>query len=113
PGNDPPPRARPRRQRLCHQAARPRRADPRGRGAGRRLTSRKADVASRLAAPLLPADAVHGTVTVLLHCPLIPHREGCLEGESLVQSALTERDIRPAANAMPMLSRKSSGIMTG
>jgi L-ornithine Nalpha-acyltransferase len=30
-----------------------------------------------------------------------------------VQSALTERDIRPAANAMPMLSRKSPGIITG
>jgi putative hemolysin len=30
-----------------------------------------------------------------------------------VQSALTERDIRPAAIAMPMLSRKSPGIMTG
>jgi L-ornithine Nalpha-acyltransferase len=30
-----------------------------------------------------------------------------------VQSALTERDIRPAATAMPMLSRKSPGIMTG
>ena len=30
-----------------------------------------------------------------------------------MQSALTERDIRPAANAMPMLSRKSPGIING
>lgn len=30
-----------------------------------------------------------------------------------MQSALTERDIRPAANASPMLSRKSAGIVTG
>lgn len=30
-----------------------------------------------------------------------------------MQSALTERDIRPAANASPMLSRKSEGIATG
>lgn len=30
-----------------------------------------------------------------------------------MQSALTERDIRPAANAMPMLNRKSQGIITG
>ena len=30
-----------------------------------------------------------------------------------MQSALTERDIRPAATAMPMPSRKSAGITTG
>ena len=30
-----------------------------------------------------------------------------------MQSALTEREIRPAANAMPLLSRKSAGIATG
>lgn len=30
-----------------------------------------------------------------------------------MQSALTERDIRPAANASPLLSRKSEGIATG
>jgi len=30
-----------------------------------------------------------------------------------VQSALTERDARPAANAMPMLSRKNAAIVTG